>query len=83
MTCYYTGYTPTIKLLISFGCVTVSVKEEIIYLYYYLRDFSYLNSFFFFLFKNTPTSLCLNRDNIKGQSSQNTTLILTKILPKK
>ena len=83
MTCYYTGYTPTIKLLISFGCVTVSVKEEIIYLYYYLRDFSYLNSFFFFFVQKYPYILMFNRDNIKGQSSKNTTLILIKILPKK
>ena len=52
------------------------------YVYYYLRDFPCLGSSFFW-FKNTPTSLYLSKDKIKGQSSKNTTLIPTKILPKK
>ena len=36
-----------------------------------------------FLFKNTLSSICLNRDKIKGQSCKNTTLISTKTLQKK
>ena len=37
----------------------------------------------FFQFKNTPTLLCLCRDKIKKQFGKNTTLTLTKTLPKK
>ena len=37
----------------------------------------------FYLFKNALTPLCLSRDKTKGQSGKNTTLTLTKILPKK
>ena len=51
-------------------------------LYYYLRGFPYLNSLVSLL-KKAPTSLCLNRDKTKGQSSKNTNLISTKTLPKK
>ena len=35
------------------------------------------------MFKNTPTTLCLNKDKTKEQASKNTTLTLTKTLPKK
>ena len=52
------------------------------YYYYYLRDFSCLGSSFF-LFKNASILLCLSRDKTKRQSSKNTTLTPTKILPKK
>ena len=45
------------------------------YLYYYLRGFPYLRSFFFFGFKKAPTPLCLIRDKTKGQSSKNATLM--------
>ena len=37
----------------------------------------------FFFFKNASTSLCLSTDKTKKQFSKNTTLTLTKILPKK
>ena len=52
-----------------------------IYTHYYLKGFPYLDSSFFSS-KNAPTSLCLNRDKIKGQSGKNTTLTFTKTLPK-
>ena len=37
----------------------------------------------FFLFKNTPTPLCLSRDKTKGQFRKNTVLTPTKTWPKK
>ena len=45
--------------------------------------FSFFFFFFFFWFKNSPTTLCLSRDKTKKQAGKNTTLTLTKILPKK
>ena len=42
-----------------------------------------LLGFHIFQFKNAPTPLCLSRDKIKGHSGKNTTLTLTKTLPKK
>ena len=54
----------------------------ILYLYCYLRGFPYLRSSYFW-FKNTPTSLWLNRDKTKGQFGKNTTLTPIKTLPKK
>ena len=56
--------------------------DKVWYLYYYLRDFSYLDSSFF-QFKNALTFLCLSRDKTKGQFGKNTTLIPTKTLSKK
>ena len=56
--------------------------EASLYLYYYLRGFSCLDSSFF-QFKNAPTSQYLSRDKTKGQSGKNTTLTPTKTVPKK
>ena len=42
-----------------------------------------LFGFLIFQFKNAPPLLCLSKDKIKGQFGKNTTLILTKTLPKK
>ena len=54
------------------------------YLYYYLRArFSPCLGSSFFLLKNVSTSLCLSTDKTKRQFGKNTTLTLTKILPKK
>ena len=53
-----------------------------ILLYYYLRGFLCLDSSFF-LFKKTPTSLCLIRDKTKGQYGKNATITLIKTLLKK
>ena len=52
------------------------------HLYYYLRNFSCLESSFIW-FKNAPTPLCLSRDKTKGQFGKNTILTPTKKLPKK
>ena len=41
--------------------------------------FGFLN----FLYKNSPTLICLSRNKTKVQSSKNTTLTSTKTLPKK
>ena len=38
---------------------------------------------YFFLFKNSPTPICLSRDKTKGQFYKNTTLTFIKTLPKK
>ena len=54
------------------------------HLYYYLRGFPCLGpSFFLYIKKNAPTSLCLNRDKTKKQSGKNITLTPTKTLSKK
>ena len=44
--------------------------------------FPYLRSLYFW-FRNTPTSLCLIEDKIKGQFGKNTTLTPIKTLSKK
>ena len=56
--------------------------EASLYLYYYLRGFSCLDSSFF-QFKNARTLLCLCKDKTKGQFDKNTTVTSTKTLPKK
>ena len=48
-----------------------------------IKDFPCLGILFFFWFKNAHTLLRLRRDKIKGQFGKNTTLTLTKTLPKK
>ena len=68
---------PTIRTLNIIG-----QKCSFPYLYYYLRDFPCLDSQFF-LFKNTPTPLCLSRDKTKEQSGKNATQTPTTTLLKK
>ena len=58
------------------------ISKETFYLYYYLRDYSYLGSSFFW-FKKPSTPLCLSRDKTKGQFGKNTTISPTKTLLKK
>ena len=57
-------------------------KMIIVYLYYYLKDFPYLD-WTFFWFQNTPTLLSLSRDETKEQLGKNISLTLTKTLPTK
>ena len=58
---------------------TVSLGLLFILLFKEFFLFEFLN----FWFKNAFTLLCLSRDKTKRQSSKNTTLTLTKTLPKK
>ena len=53
------------------------------HLYNYLKCFSYFKFSFFFFSKIPLHFYILCRDKIKGQSSKNITLTLTKTLPKK
>ena len=75
--CIFATKKKTARLLVDIYSILLFKVETL------LKNGLPLFGIFIFWFKNAPTLLCLSRDKTKEQSSKNTTLTSTKILPKK